>query len=252
MTPESTSHQKMVSAGFTIEGENFCLTSRVTVPAGPAQLNDLLPVARALSDAIVRETCQIIEAAGESISCVKGCGACCLNLVAISEVEARRIRNVVENLPKKQRSTIRARFSEACQRLERAGLLEKLQAADRWTNTDYTTLVGTYFQQGISCPFLEEESCSIYQERPITCREFLVTSPPEYCARLDSGNVRQVRLPLRMFNAVARWQVPPQDHFLESWVPLILALEWAEAHPDDPPPKPGPELLRALLANLSC
>ena len=37
---------------------------------------------------------------------------------------------------------------------------------------------------------------------------------------------------------------------LECWVPPILAPEWAQAHPDDPSPKPGPELLRELLANL--
>src|SRR5262249_61904401 len=99
-------------------------------------------------------------------------------------------------------------------------------------------------------PFLEEESCSISQERPITCREYLVTSPAENCAKLGDAGVRRVRLPLRVFNAVARWQVPPQEHFLERWVPLILAPEWAEAHPEDPPPRPGPELLRDLLDHL--
>jgi Fe-S-cluster containining protein len=240
----------MASANCTIEGEHFRLTCRVTVPAGPSQVSDLLPVARALSDTVVRQTSGLVEEAGEKISCTRGCGACCRNLVAISEVEARRIRSVIENLPEPRRSTVRSRFAEARQRLERAGLLEKLQAADQWTDADYTVLVGTYFQQGIPCPFLEEESCSIYEERPITCREYLVTSPPEYCARLGSEGVRRVRLPLRVFNAVARWQTPPQEHFLERWVPLILAPEWAEAHPDDPPPRPGPELLRELLDHL--
>ena len=251
MTPEFPSPPEVASAQFTIEGEHFRLTFRVTVPAGSAQVSDLLPAARALSDTVVRETCQGVEAAGEKISCTKGCGACCRNLVAISEVEARRIRDVVDTLPEPQRSAVRVRFADARQRLERAGLLEKLHAADRWTDADYAALVGIYFQQGIPCPFLEEESCSIYQERPITCREYLVTSPPEYCARLGSEGVRRVRLPLRVFNAVARWQVPPQEHFLERWVPLILAPEWAEAHSADPPPKPGLELLRELLAHLS-
>jgi Fe-S-cluster containining protein len=241
----------MASADFTIEGEHFRLTSRVTVPAGPARLSDLLPVARALSDAVVRETCRAVEGAGEKVSCASGCGACCRNLVAISEVEARRIREVLDKLPEPRRSTVRARFAEARQRLEQAGLLEKLQAAEEWTEADYQALVGTYFQQGIPCPFLEDEACSIYEERPITCREYLVTSPPEYCARLGSEGVRRVRLPLRVFNAVARWQVPPQGHFLERWVPLILAPQWAEAHPNEPPPRPGPELLRELLDHLS-
>jgi Fe-S-cluster containining protein len=250
MTPEPTDPPPLASAEFTIEGEHFRLTSRMTVPAGPARVSDLLPLARALSDAVVRQTCQAVEGAGETISCKKGCGACCRNLVAISEVEARRIRAVVEQLPEPRRATIRARFAEARQRLDRAGLLDKVQAADRGTAEDYTTLVGTYFQEGIPCPFLEEGSCSIYDERPITCREYLVTSLPENCARLGSEGVRRVRLPLRVFNAVARWQVPPQEHFLERWVPLILAPEWAAAHPDDPPPKPGPELLRELLDHL--
>lgn len=250
MTPEPAGPPMLVSAEFTIEGEDFRLTSRVTVPAGPTRVSDLLPVARALSDAVVRETSQAVEGAGEKVSCKKGCGACCRNLVAISEVEARRIRAVVEQLPEPRRDTIRARFSEARERLERAGLLDELQAVHRVTSEDYSTLVGTYFQERIACPFLEDESCSIYDERPITCREYLVTSPPEHCARLGSEGVRRVRLPLRVFNAVARWQVPPPEHFLERWVPLILAPEWAAAHPDDPPPKPGPELLRELLDHL--
>lgn len=250
MNPDPAGPPKWTTAEFTIEGEHFRLKTRVAVPAGPARVSDLLPVARALSDAVVRETCQAVERTGDRISCTKGCGACCRNLVAISEVEARQIRAVVDRLPEPRREAVRARFSEARGRLERAGLLNKLQATDRVTDEDYGALVGAYFQEGIACPFLEEESCSIYDERPITCREFLVTSPPENCARLGSEGVQRVLLPLRVFNAVARWQVPPAEHFLERWVPLILAPEWAAAHPDDPPPRPGPELLRELLDHL--
>ena len=32
--------------------------------------------------------------------------------------------------------------------------------------------------------------------------------------------------------------------------PLILALEWAEAHPEEPPARPGPELLRELIERI--
>ena len=58
-------------------------------------------------------------------------------------------------------------------------------------------------------------------------------------------------LPLRVFNALARWQVAPSRHLNERWVPLVTALDWARLHPDDPPPKPGRELLRELLVLLS-
>ncbi len=61
----------------------------------------------------------------------------------------------------------------------------------------------------------------------------------------------RVRLPLPVFNAVARWQTPQFDGRLERVVPLILVPEWAVAHPDDPQPQPGVDLPRELLAHLS-
>jgi Fe-S-cluster containining protein len=247
---DSNGPAETVTSDCTIEGEDFRLTFRVTVPAGPARPSELLPVARALSDSVVAGTCRMVEKAGAAVSCTKGCGACCRNLVAVSEVEARRIRDVVDELPEPRRSAVRARFAEASERLERAGLLETLRAAEVWTEAEYAARVAHYFRQGIPCPFLEDESCSIYEERPIACREYLVTSPPEYCARVGSEGVRRVKLPVRVANAVARWQASPGEHFLESWVPLVLAPEWAEAHPEDPPQEPGPELLRELLDRL--
>jgi hypothetical protein len=34
------------------------------------------------------------------------------------------------------------------------------------------------------------------------------------------------------------------------WVPLILAPEWAEVHPDGPSARPGPLWVTALVENL--
>ena len=35
------------------------------------------------------------------------------------------------------------------------------------------------------------------------------------------------------------------------WVPLILALEWTEANPDDPPGQPAGELVRRLFDKIA-
>jgi hypothetical protein len=32
-----------------------------------------------------------------------------------------------------------------------------------------------------------------------------------------------------------------------AWIPLVLALEWAADHPEEPPPRPGPELLQSFV-----
>ena len=36
-----------------------------------------------------------------------------------------------------------------------------------------------------------------------------------------------------------------------SWVPLTLSLEWVAGHPGEPPPRPGPELLREFMERLT-
>ena len=60
---------------------------------------------------------------------------------------------------------------------------------------------GRYFAAGIPCPFLEEERCGVYDERPVVCREYAVTSPPELCERLEPG-LEAVERPVHMDQAL--------------------------------------------------
>lgn len=269
----------MARAEFTVQGPGFSLGLQATVPAGPARQSDLLPLARAITDTVVARTEEAIEAAGQRISCGAGCGACCRSLVAISEVEARRLHAVVAGLPEPQRLAVRARFDAALAALAQAGVLAPLQQWASWSAAEYRRQVTIYFAAGVACPFLEDESCGIYAERPLTCRELLVTSPPRHCGELGSTQIRRVALPVKMFNAMARWQaqaaddagqapsagdepaiapsagdepaIAPSD-VQERWVPLVLALAWAEQQPAETPVLTGPELLRGLLAAIDC
>ena len=63
--------------------------------------------------------------------------------------------------------------------------------------------------------------------------------------------MRRLPLALQMFNAMARRQPAEEGEVLERWVPLVLALAWAETHPEDTPAQTGPELLRELLGALN-
>ena len=226
------------------------LKTTVTIPTGPTRLRQMLPLVQVLSDRVVDVTTQTLEAHGHKISCQKGCGACCRTLVPISEVEARHIHDLVEELPERRRAEIRGRFAQARQRLQQAGLLDSLLRPETWTDEVFLSLATRYFELQIPCPFLEEESCSIHPQRPVTCREYLVTSPAENCSHPTPETIERVHLPVRIFNAIARFDVPRSRPFLESWVPLIVASEWSEAHPGEPPSRPGPELLRELLHHM--
>src|SRR4051812_30254673 len=70
---------------LAIGGERLRL--EITVPAGPARPRDLLPVLQGLTDVVVGIAVRSAEGQGQAVSCRKGCGACCRQLVPISESE---------------------------------------------------------------------------------------------------------------------------------------------------------------------
>lgn len=227
------------------------LNTTVSVPKGPMTPKDLVPLTQKLADAVVNAAVNSVEQNGEKISCKKGCGACCRQLVPISEAEARYIRDLVNDMPEPRRSEVRRRFSEARQRLEQSGLLEKLLNRQQWNDQDVQPLGLEYFRLGIPCPFLEQESCSIHPDRPVSCREYLVTSPPGNCARPSAESIDQVKIPFKLWTALARLEKVGSPSRFIKWVPLILAPEWADHCPSDPTPRPGMELLRDLFEQIS-
>lgn len=221
----------------------------MTVPAGPARPAALLPLYRKTADAVVETAVQMAEANGEKISCAKGCGACCRQLVPISALEARRLGSLVQNLPGKRRAPIRERFAAARVKLEQAGLLEGLLEPRDASDEEIQALGHAYFAQGIACPFLEDESCSIHPERPVACREYLVTSPREHCAQPSANNISLVKMPVAVARALRKLEPRQPGH--ARWVPLILAPEWADAHPDRAALRPGTELAGEFFGQLT-
>ena len=210
-----TGPTRAVRATVELVGGGVELRFDAIVPAGPITMQDMFPLLCCLADGIVSATVTNLAKVSKLVSCREGCSACCRQLVPISEVEARALRDLVEALPKPRSSVIHSRFSRARLRLEQAGLLERLRTPASWTTEGFRTLALDYLALGIVCPFLEEESCSIYPDRPITCREFLVTSPARFCSAPTAETVEVVQLPLRVCAAVARYDSesqPPTFH----------------------------------------
>lgn len=227
------------------------LQARLPVPEDPVPLRTLLPIIRDLADGMVGLAVKAVEERGRTISCAKGCGACCRQLVPISEVEARDVAALVANLPEPRRTDVRERFAAARRRLEACGMLARLESRQHWTTEEFQRIGTEYFALGIPCPFLEEESCSIHGDRPITCREYLVMSPAGHCERPTEDTIDMVPLPIKLWRELARFDdTGPGSAYLR-WVPLVLAPEWAERHPDTAAPRPGPEWLGPVLDRIA-
>ena len=259
----ATPEPETVAAEIDLAIGDGRLRTRVEVPTTPMSPSGLLPLARALSAASVNAAVEDAKSAGRTIS-LQGrlrC-TCCRQLVPITEVEARLLWTLVEAMPEPRRSEVLARFDRARTRLAEADLLSSLQDRSR---QDSLELLGLrYFSLGIACPFLENESCSIYEERPLICRDYLVTSPAEACRTPTRETVHCLPLSFKVWPALARAAARQPDEAsgrtdAESpttkprapWVALTLALDWAAANPEEPPETTGPELVRRLFEELT-
>lgn len=230
---------------LTIAGTKVEL--EVTVPAQPVRATKMLPIFQQLTNAVVNVGVNNAEANGEMISCTKGCGACCRQLVPIAESEAHQLCELVTAMPEPRRTMIQTRFAEAKEKLNQSGLFQSILIPGGLSSDAKKQLGLTYFAQGIACPFLEEESCSIHPDRPLACREYLVTSPAANCAAPSAETVHCVEMP----SSVSRVVQTMTASRGVNWLPMILALDWAEQHPDQSDERTGPEWLQTVFQQLT-
>jgi Fe-S-cluster containining protein len=178
---------------LTIAGTKVEL--EVTVPARPVRAVKMLPIFQQLTNAIVDVGVGKAEANGAMISCAKGCGACCRQLVPIAESEAYQLQELVNTMPEPRRTMIRSRFAAAKEQLQSSELFDGILFSGELSVDARRQLGLDYFQQGIACPFLEDEACGIHPDRPLACREYLVTSPAVNCAAPSAETVQCVEMP---------------------------------------------------------
>lgn len=216
------------------------LRSKVPVPTGEVAGSELMPVFRSLSDVVVHLSVMAAGHAGKKVSCHDGCAACCRHLVPVSETEALSLVALVESMPPERREAVKQRFADAAETLRGAGLAEKLLNPLTIDAQGQEDLAPDYYRLYLDCPFLEGERCSIYEDRPIVCREFLMTSPAENC--------RPLRMPLERVpvspsaNRGLYWMYEKPGTTQAPWVALALLMEWAQRRGGRGlPPKTGPE-----------
>jgi Fe-S-cluster containining protein len=232
MTNTSTAERFHVSL-LTPAGQ---ITTEVSVPTQFVPVTAIVPLLRSLGSQAQQLEEDRAREKGESVSCRKGCAACCRMLVPLSVPEVFALEASIERLPEDQRLHIHARLKVAKDWLQKSDLWDRLQAVSEavTASTDETLepLNQEYYALRMPCPFLEEEQCGIYEDRPAACRELLVTSPAELCQDLTDSRIRPIPLALRISTALGLlWAeltgTPPR------LVPLPVAIDWATRHRAD-------------------
>lgn len=242
-------HEEWLAGEVPLSVAGKTVMLRLVAPASVVPPRRVLPVFQRITDAVVSIATRQLEESGKTLSCRVRCGACCRELVPIAAMEAFHLRDVIEAMPDARKASIRERFAAATEKLEAAGVLEDVRRARELAIEDRRTLGDEYRRLQIACPFLEDESCSIYSTRPLACREYLVTSPAENCSG-PTDNIEGVRLPVKVSTVVSSLasESPGISH---EWIPLILALEWTETREEDSPTRPGPEWVDEVIERIS-
>jgi Fe-S-cluster containining protein len=226
-TPQST-------ATLRLKMGDLAIVHEVRAPTAAVPATEVMPTLQRLVNAVVEAAERKTAEAGLAISCRKGCGACCRQLVPISRTEGERLLPLVEAMPAERRGELMARFAAAEAAIKGAGLDKRGDRTDRELST-------VYFALHIPCPFLQEESCSIHPERPLVCREYLVTSPAELCAGPAQEGVIPVAVP--KVSMAARGLQDESDE----WFPLALLMRWAKTPPPSGARRPGTEWVQRFL-----
>ena len=212
------------------------ITTEISVPTGFVPVTSIVPLLRSLGEQAQELEEQRALRSGETISCRKGCAACCRMLVPLSAPEAFALQASIESLPPERRNHLLARLDAAKLRLQENHLWDPLEALSESltppTDEALEPLNRAYYSLRLPCPFLEEEQCSIYEERPAACRELLVTSPAEFCQDLTDPRIRPLPLSLRISTALGLlWA--DLTGTAARLVPLPVALDWAARHREE-------------------
>ncbi len=233
--------QTLQSVSITLPTGEAPLRVTVQVPAWPVAPQVMLPLFHQLANTVADLAEHKAEAQAQRISCRKGCAACCRQPVPLAEAEIHYLVNIVAQQPEPRRSELLRRFHTAASHFQETGWLE---AYARCTDAqELKGIVREYFNQRVACPFLEEESCSIHPQRPVACREYLVTSDPLHCAADTDAEVRRLPMATTMMDMLGKMVRFRQLPGGKSFLPMVFALAWAEQFPEPAPEKTGVEWL---------
>jgi Fe-S-cluster containining protein len=219
-------------AQFTFGSGDDEVTATAYIPFGHRNLTQLLPILHSLSESVIESVGSKLSQSGQPISCKAGCAACCRLMIPLNLFEAEALAAWIRSEPEAKQQELALRFESALTSLANAGILDRIVSEDWRVQSDSALkVVNDYFSAQVPCPFLEDESCSIYPIRPLICREYLVTSPPEQCSDLATP-ITRVKLPLvltRVLDSISA----ELDANRRGWIPLVLLLDWmkSNAHP---------------------
>jgi Fe-S-cluster containining protein len=203
---------------------------RVGVADEQARLADIVPLARAISTKLALTVIDDLSKNGQSVSCHKSCSACCNYLIPLSVPEVFCLREELVSMSAGASSRIlRSCLATAERILDRRLRKSYLEGFSKSGQPQMNQVSKWYAGLELACPFLSDGLCTLYEQRPIACREHMVTSSPRTCKSEESNEPEVVRMPVSVLDALGQFAADLEQSDVEA-VMLPLALPWAQSN----------------------
>lgn len=193
-SPDMPAHDsELVELELNIFGNSLHLY--IAVGNKPVRLSMLVPLARLLNTRITTIIKEYVINNGGTVTCQAKCSQCCRYLIPVAIPEAIRLSEEVMQMSKwKQKLVYKSTTLVAKRILELTpkDFLQELAEVQSETGSELNEISKWYSSMNLPCPFLFNNMCTIYNRRPMVCREHLaVNSVPDFC---KPGNTKQAQL----------------------------------------------------------
>jgi Fe-S-cluster containining protein len=220
---------ELISLDLDIHGDRIVF--QVSAGCDEANLADIVPLARMLSTKINEVVLNNVRRNGHSIACCKGCSTCCDSyIIPLSVPEVFRLNDEILTLPENQRDSVTKAFLHAaCKILNNKPpdfFISRTKENNSSETIDLNLLSNWYRSLQLVCPFLDDNVCSIYEHRPLTCREHYVTGSVGQCKETGISE-GLLAMPVRVSSALGRLAAELEGTGQEA-VLLPLAMAWCE------------------------
>jgi Fe-S-cluster containining protein len=203
----------------------------INVVSKQATLADIVPLARRLSTKLAILFLERLRGNGQSIPCQKGCSACCSYLIPLSVPEVFRLREELLAMPQEKSSRVLKSCTVAAKKIldkSPEGLDVNKLTKNNLAQTDQ--LSKWYAGLKLTCPFLSDGLCMSYEQRPLACREHIVTGSSFFCQPDHKGEPNVASMPVSVLEALGQLTAELENLDIEAVI-LPLAFAWAQDNP---------------------
>jgi len=213
---------------FELEIAGKTIPFDINVTTEKATLADIVPLARKLASKLAITVRESIKEKGQSVPCRKGCCACCNSLIPMSVPEVFRMSEELLLMPTETSNRIlRDCIHTAEKILEKSRRTDCLKDFSKNGKPRISQINKWYGELKLTCPFLSEGLCILYEQRPLACREHIVTGTSNPCQKDHKCRPNVVQMPVSILETLGQLAGELEQSDVEA-IMLPFSFAWVQ------------------------